>query len=55
VNKDKITQSNLTQALKESQTEKEEVLLARETRISLTFRDVERVAPKGLMKMLGKR
>ncbi|UZJ52951.1 hypothetical protein CBS101457_002271 [Exobasidium rhododendri] len=54
INKDAITQVPLKKALEDSHVEGG-ASLTRETRISLTFRDVEKVASKALMKVLGKR
>jgi alkylated DNA repair protein alkB family protein 6 len=54
VNQDKASQIPMKEALEGSQSEIG-AGLKRETRISLTFRDVEKVAPKAFLKMLGKR
>lgn len=54
VNQGQLTQPNLKEAIEASKKGKP-IVLERELRLSLTFRDVEKVAPKGLTSMFGKR
>lgn len=54
INKEQLTDDSLKQAVEASKMGNSGVL-PRETRLSLTFRDVEKVAPRGLANMLNKR